>query len=160
MLGSITNDLIAENSPVNMPRPIRYPDVTYVRTSRIQSESLVGVSEVATASGTVGSSNRAILTTTLSPSTSLPNTRNMAVPFITIYEGTSAVGSMQLYPGQGAGISAGKFPTDSGYDYAAYNGTNSVFRVSIFNSTGTTANIYAITQWKFIQNNFGRAQQS
>lgn len=150
------------NSPSNritrIP-PLQFDSLYEVQTknvsvSSLNSANLVQLSNGVTASGSVAAGTHVHLNTTLSPNLSVLGTayKNFANPFVAIYEGTAAVGSMQIFPGFGGGISADKFRFASGFDYAALgNGTASTYRVRIHNTTGTTAQIFAETKWKILE---------
>ncbi len=130
-----------------------------VQKSRQRYSGLVGTTSISAASGNVGTGNISVYTTWITPK--IRANTNLAIPFVAIYEGTSAVGSMQIYPNIGAGIAAGKFQFTSGFDLLNWetNGTypgQTNFVVQIYNvGGGTTANIYAQSQWKFTANNSG-----
>lgn len=132
-----------------------------VKTSTAQIDQLVLFSGTATGSGQIASGTHVIVTTTISPRAVFKDQNISGIPMMAIYEGTAAVGSMQLYPGIGAGIAADKFRIASGYDYSAWlaNGTPATlpYAVSIYNTAGTTVDIYIISQWKYSSNNAGTA---
>lgn len=129
-----------------------------VRASQVVNNQLVQFSGGATGSGTIAASGTTTVTTDLSPTSIYVNQYIQGNPMVAIYEGTAAVGSMQIYPAVGAGISAGKFVCQSGYDYRRWNttlGTAAVdtFTVTVRSTAGTTANLYVETRWRYVQNN-------
>jgi len=151
-VNSLPNRFVGSNMP-SIKSPARYE----LKTGRIQAtlrdNGFVDLSGGATSGGTVAAGSYAIVTTTITPNFT-PQTleyRNFGIPYIAVYEGTATVGSMQIYPFYGNGPVKNQFNIHSGFDLNApgYTGTNSVFRISIYNTSGTTANLWVETQWKF-----------
>lgn len=138
-----------------------------VRTGKFKSSAtgnnaFIGISNISTAAGTVGANQYAFVNTTIDP-INAPNSDqylNFGVPFIAIYEGVSAVGSMIIYPSVGNGISTGKFQCHSGFNYASglWTGVNSVWTVTVQNTAGSTANLYVETQWKYTNHGIPNSQ--
>jgi hypothetical protein len=128
-------------------------------TSLVAAQLVVNTGTVAIGTFGITTASYGSLTTDLTPLQVYKAQNNMGIPLTAIYEGTAAVGSMQVYPTVGAGITAGKFPIMSGFDYARWValGTPALtpFVVTIQNTTGTTALFYAQTFWKYVQNNAG-----
>lgn len=124
-----------------------------IRASILTVENLVYISPLATGVGSVAGSTMVDITFTLSPTDQYKRQINMGVPFIAIYEGTARDLSKQIYPNYQL-ITSGKWYGNSGFDYAQYNGTNSVYVVNLYlNGAGTS--IYIEGQWKYIANNSG-----
>lgn len=124
-----------------------------IRASVITVERLVSYSGVATASGSVVGSSVANITFTLSPNDAYKNQTNLGIPFIAVYEGTAAVVNKQIYPNYEL-ADGGKWYGNSGYDYVAWSGTNSVYTINLYNS-GAGTSVYIVGQWKYISNNSG-----
>lgn len=69
---------------------------------------------------------------------------------------------MEFFPALGAGVAPGKFQCQSGFNNTDTfngtnnwnNGTNMTFVVTVYNTSGTTANVYLTSQWKYT--NHGR----
>ena len=68
--------------------------------------------------------------------------KQFGFPYVSIYEGTSAVGSMEIFPAQGNGITFGDYRTKSGFDLNQYDGTISSYTVSLENVAAGNVNIY------------------
>lgn len=129
-----------------------------VQTKNIRVSQLVGTSEVATATGGMDNNTSLTISATLNPNKS-NNQPNFALPFLAAYIGTSAVGSMQLYPRYGAGIANAKYQVHSGFDYQSWNGTNMVFRVTVENNSGGSQNIFVTGRWKVLGYGYGTSSQ-
>lgn len=126
-----------------------------IRASRVDIQEFIQNSEIATASGTFGNGQAVTVSTTLTPQVPFQNDPNFAIPYVAMYEGTAAVGSMQIYPRQGAGISVGDYNIYSGFDISSFNGTNSVWRAHVENVAAGDVDIYFQSQWKYIYYNAG-----
>ena len=127
-----------------------------VQTKKIRISQLVGISAIATASGSFNTAASVTVTTTLTPNAQDAQP-NFAIPFLAIYTGTAAVAANQLYPKFGSGIANAKYSIHSGFDYRTWNGTNTVFKVNIENNSGTTTSIYVDTRWKPLDYGYGTA---
>lgn len=79
------------------------------------------------------------------------------IPMLSIYQGTAAVGTLQIYPKFGSGIANNTYHIHSGFNYAQWDGKNLPFAVNIENNTGAPQNAYAVVQWKFVEYNQGAA---
>lgn len=122
------------------------------RMSAMLNDNFVVFSNIGTASGSVGAGTRVFATTTLHPGPNVPladSYRNFGLPLTALYEGTSAVGSMQIFPNQGNGIASDKFRMFAGFDYALSTGSTVVYKIMIHNTAGTTADLYFLSQWKY-----------
>lgn len=122
-----------------------------INTSNFGNNGFIDFSAGAEGTSSIAAGTRAVLTTTLTPDPKIPDIyTNFAIPFISIYEGANGSdATTQFYPGQGSGIAANKLIIMSGYDKAAINSNNSVFRVTMYNNIGTTINIFFTVQWKY-----------
>lgn len=130
-----------------------------VRSSRAAFADFINNSGSATVSGSFTATGQTIVvTTTLAANSPYINSQLLAAPQLNVYQGTSIVGSLQMYPGRGAGITIGDYEFNSGYDQQTTNGTNIVYRVLLenVNKTGTTQ-IFAVSQWRYIIENAGTA---
>ena len=159
------------SSPLNAPD--KMPGLTFehqfeVQTNKIKLSQFIGTSTIASATGTVGTAGYVFAQTNLVPTlkNGLKPTQfmNMAQPYVAVYEGTTNVGSMQIFPYVGNGITPNKFICQAGFDWQFWNGTTnsnpaqSYYTVTIYNNTGgTTANIYFVSQWKYLSNNAGKS---
>lgn len=137
------------------------PQGRYAKFTQVAQDQLVLFSGTATGSGQIGAGTHVIVTTTISPNQVYKEQNIGGDPMLAIYEGTAAVGSMLMYPGIGAGIAAGKFTISAGYDYSSWlnAGTPAAlpWTVAIYNTAGTTADIFIISRWKYSANNAGKA---
>jgi hypothetical protein len=93
--------------------------------------------------------NSITLTTTLAPVNAPHEYKNLALPFITAYQGTAAVGTLEIWPNTGDGSLVGDYRFHGGLSYAAYNGTNSVFQLTVERVAAGSAHLYFLTQWKY-----------
>lgn len=130
-----------------------------IQTHRIKATSLTlnkitQLSAAANASGTIGNGTTLFLNTKLTPNAPIAQFPNFAVPYIALYQDT-AVGSNQIYPAVGAGVTPGAYTVQGGLDYQSYNGTNSSWSGIITDNSAGGHNILFYTQWKFIALNPG-----
>lgn len=101
--------------------------------------NLIQISESSSGAGEVSYGNAVIITTTITPDNLYSDSKTFGHPYMAIYQGTSAVSSMQIYPYQGAGANVRDFEIRSGFDLGSnnatdWNGINSVFTVTIRSS--------------------------
>lgn len=153
-------------SPIN--NPTKQPGINFdaqfeVQTSRARISNLVQISGSATGQFTVGTGSALTFNVNIARSRNpsqinLNSTRNMGIANIAVYEGTIDHGSTQIYPSLGTSVPYNKFIAWGGPDWQRWSGSTSlsVFSVTIINSNaGTTANIFVVGQYQFIQNNSG-----
>lgn len=128
-----------------------------IRASQSAITDLIRNSGSTTASGSFTNTGQTlVITTTLTPDPSYLNSRLLALPQVNVYQGTAIIGTLQMYPGRGAGITVGDYEFSSGYDQQTTNGTNMVYRILVenVNRTGTTQ-VFIVSQWRYIQENAG-----
>lgn len=130
------------------------------KLSNAPVQNLIQISEQNTGSGPVSYGNAVIVATTLTPDNLYSQSKTFGHPYLAIYQGTSAVGSMQIYPYQGAGANIRDFEVRSGFDAGPNNSTdwdgiNSVFVVTIEKLSAGTVDIFVTSQWAYIQQNSG-----
>lgn len=159
------------NSVIN--NPVRGSGMDFDAQYTIQSRNvklsgLLKYSNYSTATGAIPNQGAVFGQIVLTPASGMfaPNNGVAGFPLIDIYEGTSVVGSMQIFPQIGSGISPkNKFTCTAGFEYSAStpsSGTPNaiMYAITIFNNSGTTANVFVESQWKFIQNNSSPATTS
>jgi hypothetical protein len=121
-----------------------------VITSTLNVNNLVSNSSGGTVSGSFITNSSVRITTTLIPSVPYLTQPTFGVPFIEIYQGTAAVGSLKIYPNYGVGIANKQYSIHAGFDKSSFDGLNSPFTVNVENNTGTTQNIFGVAQWKLL----------
>lgn len=140
--------------PLN-PTGMQFDSQYEVQTNSVLASSFVNngfidLSDISTASGTLAIGSQFVLNVTLSPDNPPPGYLNFGVPLVSIYEGTSIIGSMEFYPRSGGGQpSTDKFHIYSGLSWNQTNGTNSVFSLTCWNNSGSAVPFYIVTQWKY-----------
>ena len=125
--------------------------------SSLSVKNLIQISDTASASGTFGNGQSLTITTNLTPNNLFSDARMLATPYVAVYEGTAAVGSMQIYPRYGAGITVGDYTTQSGYDYDDFDEFTEDFKVGITNVAAGNVSVYAVTRWRYISERGGTA---
>jgi len=78
--------------------------------------------------------------------------------YTAIYEGTAAVGSLQIFPGYGSGVNPLSYRIWGGRDWQKYNenttlGDTENYVISLVNVAGSTQSFYFANQVKYIQYN-------
>lgn len=150
------------NNPTKQPG-IRFDAQYELQTSKARISNLVQISGSATGQFTCGTGAALTFNVNIARSrnpsqVNLNSTRNMGIANIAVYEGTSDHGSVQIYPSLGTSIAYNKFNAWGGPDWQRWSGSTStsVFSVTIVNmNAGTTANIFVVGQYQFVQNNAG-----
>lgn len=125
--------------------------------SRLQVKNMIKISNAGTAIGTISNGNDVLITSTLNPTAQNYINKNIGIPEISIYGTTSAVGSMQIWPRAGNGISFGDFSFYSGFDYASADDKNSVFMVVVENNSGADSPVYIEGRFKYIMEDDGQS---
>lgn len=130
-----------------------------LRTSQVNIKRFVQLS--GTASGTVGIGNgtTAFLATSLTPLSPRLYDINFAVPYIALYQGTVAVGSMQIYPTVGSGITPGAYTVQGELDYHGFGTSNpqtlSIWKGIVTDNNAGNQTILFATIWKILNYNSG-----
>lgn len=125
--------------------------------SRLQIKDMIKISNVGTAIGTITNGDDVLISAQLIPDNQSHNNKNLGVPEISVYGTTSAVGSMQIFPRAGAGISFGAFSFYSGFDYTSATDENSVFMLVIENNSGANKPVYIEGRFKYIMEDDGES---
>lgn len=120
-----------------------------INVSNFVNNNFIVTSNVSTADGSVVAGSSVYVSTTLTPNNPPTSYKNMGIPFVNIYEGTSAVGSNAFFPYEGDGVTDGQFQCHAGFLYNSSNATASQYIVNVYNSGTATATIHAVTQWKY-----------
>lgn len=117
-------------SPSNrFPPPVRGMDFDsgyQIQTKTLRVSQVVSRTGLLSAVGTINTASNVTVTATLEPNEQ-DRQPNFAIPYIAVFQATSAVGSLQIYPRYGNGILATQYQIHSGFDWMQWNGTNSVF---------------------------------
>ena len=128
-------------------------------TSQVNIKDFIQVSGTASATGAIGNGTTLFLQTALTPEPPHQTDVNFADPYIALYQGTAAVGSLQIYPTLGAGITPGDYTVQGGLDYHGF-GTAIPQALSIWkgvitdNSAGNQTILFA-SVWKWSLYNSG-----
>lgn len=150
------------NSPVTevrRPNPMNF-DVQQEVQGRLARLSNINVKnfifQSGTADATFGLDNNGSAVIKFSSRNAPPHQSEpmWAQYYAAIFQGTTSVGSLQVYPGHGAGIDPTDYHIYSGFDYVNYAaGTTSNWMVSITNQSGGSLTFYVISRVKYIQYN-------
>lgn len=134
-----------------------------VKASRMNIRSPFQLSAQATGSGIIGNGTTLLFKTTLTPNAPHANEMNFAIPYVAIYWNTAGVGSLQIFPTVGAGITSGTaFSVEAGYDWHLFSSQTPGSIIASFagkitdNSMGN-GTIQLVTQWQFANFNTGSA---
>jgi hypothetical protein len=146
-----------KDSPIGQRPPTFYLDslaqiqTNYIKASQVALTKFASLSNVSSAQteSPLEQNQSVTLTVSLDPLNAAQGFLNLALPYVTAYEGTAAVGTAKIWPSQGDTSFIGRYKFLSGLDYSAYNGTNSVFKLTVERSAAGSAHIYFDTQWKF-----------
>lgn len=162
----LTKSLIKIDSPLIRGYHTRVPNLNFAaqyevdtrvtRTSISQTKNLIRSTSIGDASGgpfTDGQSLRA--TFILNPDNIFSTSRNIAQPEVAVYQGTAAVGSLQIFPSAGAAITPTDYSFWAGFDLEQSSEFNSHYVVVINNIAAGTQNIYVEARHKYIQDNSG-----
>ena len=128
-------------------------------TSQINIKDFIQISGTASATGTIENGTTLFLNTSLIPQPPHQTDVNFADAYIAIYQGTASIGSLQIYPTTGAGITPGAYTVQGGLDYHGL-ATASPQALSIWkgiitdNSAGNQTILFA-TVWKWALYNSG-----
>lgn len=162
---TLTATLQSPDSPVYRQQQKFVPGVQFesqyeIQTRRVQASQIyvrnfVQLSGTAQATGAIGNGTTLLVSTTLTPQTPHQFDPNFAIPFIALYQGTVTIGSAQIYPRIGSGITPGAYTVQGGFDYHAYDGTNSVWSGAITDNSAGNQTILLVTQWRWLWYNNG-----
>lgn len=108
-------------------------------------------------SGTFGLNNSTTvnLTTTITNNAPHGNDPTFSLPHMAFYKGTTSIGTNQIYPALGNGITTNTFVCWGGYNYNSFDGTNTTWTASISNISGGSVTIYYAIQHKYLKTNSG-----
>lgn len=111
--------------------------------------------DTATSSFTTGQS--LLVTATLDPEQLYSTAKPFGIPQISVYQGSSADDTMQIYPRSGSSITPGNYIFDFGFDWGSANsdGTNVVAMLAIENIAAGAVDILVKIKWKYIANRDG-----
>ena len=123
-------------------------------------KNLIQVSDRVTGAGVLSYGTAIIVNTNITPDNLYSESKTLGLDYLAIYQGTSAVGSMQIYPYQGAGATVRDYDVKSGYDGGPnnttdWNGINTVHTVSIEKLSAGSVDIFVTSQWSYIMENAG-----
>lgn len=130
---------------------------TRIKASQSATRNLVQISELGEATGSFDTGQAVELATTLAPANTFSQSRMLATPYVDVYEGTAAVGSMQIYPSMGAGIANGDYEVMSGYDLADFDEYIENFKITVENVAAGAVSIYFRTRWRYVSERSGSA---
>lgn len=134
-----------------------------IKVSRINVKLPGTISNVATATGTVGAGSTLFVTDTLTPQPPHGTDMNFAIPYVAVYEGTAAIPNRQIYPLLGGSQSWGSYSFQNDLDWNTF-GTSipgsiiSTSNLTIHNNMGAAGTFFYVSQWKYLNFNSGTVQ--
>lgn len=136
-----------------------------IRLSKVNVKNSIQLSAQATAQGTFGNGQTLFLSTTLTPNPPHIYDINFAIPYIGIYQGTSANGAFQIYPALGGSITPGAYTPIGNMDFQAFaqatpGSVESAWSGYIINNSAGNQTILFVTEWKYINFNSGTVSQT
>lgn len=158
---SLQPDLTDPASLVNNRQPIlRGYDfiskfTTRIKSTQAQVGDLVQWSPQASGTTNMGAGSSVMWNIQLSPTGKFAGNRNMGDPYVALYEGTSATGANQIYPGLGSSVTGTNWTVRSGYDLHATDGTDSYYNIYVRNNGTSASDTLIVARWRYIQNNAG-----
>lgn len=166
--GSISNNgrpPIGQNSTVIPVVPWKYGiqqkiQVKQGKFSRVNIKSPGTLSNQATATGTIGAGSTLFVTDTLTPQSPHGTEMNFAIPYLAVYEGTSAIPNRQIYPLLGGSQNWGSYSFQNDFDWNTFSTITpgsiiSVANLTIHNNMGGAGTFFYVSQWKYLNMNSG-----
>lgn len=131
-----------------------------IKMSKVNIKKPFFLSAQATGSGVTGNGTTLNFNTTLTPNAPHVNEMNFAIPYVAIYWNTAGIGTAQIWPKLGSGISGTAFTVTAGFDWHLFSAgiPGSViasFSGNILNNSMGNGTIQLVTQWQFINFNSG-----
>lgn len=131
-----------------------------IKLSSIQIKNPGTISNQATATGTVQAGSTLFVIDTLTPQPPHGTEMNFAIPYVAVYQGTSANAANLIYPGMGSNISYGSWTINSDFDFFNFSNTNpgsvtSVYNTIVHNNMGVAGTFFYISIWKYLNLNNG-----
>lgn len=131
-----------------------------VKVSKINVRNPGTISNLATTVGTAGAGSTLFVIDTLTPQPPHGTEMNFAVPYVAVYQGTSAVIANQIYPILGSNISYGSWTISSDFDWGTFStsipgSVISVYTTTIHNNMGASGTFFYANQWKYLNFNSG-----
>jgi hypothetical protein len=127
-----------------------------IKLSNANVENFIGFVPGTVTSGTFGSAATVTYTTTAGFNSPYTYKMLIGIPAIAIYQGSSPIGSMQIYPDLGNGITGSQWNIVSGFNadtYRDYDGYNWQYLVRATYTGSGTVNITAVSNWKYLNTN-------
>lgn len=128
--------------------------------SRINIKNPGTLSNIATQTGTIGAGSTLFVVDTLTPQPPHGTDMNFAIPYVAVYEGTSAIIANQLYPILGGSKSYGSYTISSDFDWGTFStfvpgSVISAYTTMVHNNMGAAGTFFYVSQWKYINVNSG-----
>ncbi len=128
--------------------------------SQINVKNPGTVSNIASATGTIGAGSTLFVIDTLTPQTPHGTEMNFAIPYLAVYEGTSAIPNKQIYPILGGSQSWGSYSFQNDLDWntfatASPGSVISVNNLTIHNNMGAAGTFFYVSQYKYLNFNSG-----
>lgn len=80
------------------------------------------------------------------------------LPFVSIYQGTVTTAINQIYPGQGANVTPGRYLVQGGYDPHDFDGISPRWEGVIVDTSGTSTQAITLhAEWQYLYYNATRA---
>lgn len=119
-----------------------------MKSSRVNLEGLVQITTAGSVSGNFALGSALDINSEISFNQPKQGNKTFGHPFVAIYQGTAAIGTNQIYPIRGAGVTFGRYDINADHDYHRYNGTYDRWGCTIRDTTGTsTQTISFYVRW-------------
>lgn len=123
-----------------------------IKVSTVQIKNFVGLSYGDAGPVTIGNGVTAYLTSVIDPQPPNQNVRVFGHPYVSVYEGTTSIGSMFIWPDKGNGVTDTDYKVEAGFvnDISrGFNGTNEAFICRVTNNSGGSKTIYFEILWRY-----------
>lgn len=118
------------------------------------------ISNQAVQTGTAGAGSTLFVVDTLVPQPPHGTAMNFAIPYVAVYQGTSAIINNQIYPILGSNINYGSWSIQSDFDFGTFSTFNpgsviSAYTTTVHNNMGAAGTFFYVSQWKYLNLNSG-----
>lgn len=131
-----------------------------IKLSKVNIKNPGTLSNIATATGTIGAGSTLFVTDTLTPQAPHGTEMNFAIPYVAVYEGTAATPARQIFPVLGGSQSWGSYSFMADYDWNIFSTTVpgsviSDINLTIHNNMGAAGTFFYVSQYKYLNFNSG-----
>jgi hypothetical protein len=122
-----------------------------LRSSSVALGSILNESGGTTAIGTFNIGSSFNLTSQLQFNPPYQGIPISGIPYVALYQGTAAIGSNQIWPAKGVGVTNGRYIATGWFDLATWDGTIAVWRGQLIDTSGTSSQTFAFSvRWHYL----------